>query len=94
MDAKLNRKSLMLGVPGIILQIVGQFAPAVIGGNPPPDGVVYGGLAVLLLGTVLLILGLSWYAAAKGHHKAWGLMGFLSIIGLVVLALLPDRKKA
>lgn len=93
MDAALNRKSLMFGVPGIILQLVGQFAPAAIGGNPPPDGLVYGGLVVMLLGTVLLIMGLSWYAAAKGHHRAWGLMGFLSLIGLIVLACLPDRKK-
>ncbi len=94
MDAALNRKSLMLGVPGIILQFVGQFLPAMVSGRQvPSDSVVIGGVCVVLLGTVLLIFGLCTYAQAKGHSRWWGLMGLLSIIGLIVLGLLKDRRK-
>ncbi len=49
---------------------------------------------LVLLGTVLLIIGLVYYAKAKGRHPAWGIMGLLSIIGLIVLALLKDRSTA
>lgn len=49
------------------------------------------GLLVTLVGTGLLIAGLAMYAKAKGRSPAWGLLGFLSIIGLIVLALLKDH---
>ena len=49
------------------------------------------GLAVSLVGTVLLLIGLAFYAKAKGRHPAWCLMAFLSLIGLIVLALLKDK---
>ncbi len=92
MDAALNRKSLMFGVPGIALQIVGNLLFR--SGNPATlDPTKLLGLAILLLGTVLLIFGLSLYARAKGHNGWWGLTGLLSIIGLIVLACLPDRRK-
>lgn len=78
----------MFGVPGIVLQFVGWLmqGDTIPGGSPL-------GLVVQVVGTVLLIVGLSFYARAKGHHPAWGLMGLLSIIGLIVLAVLPDRRK-
>ncbi len=95
MDAAMNRKSLMFGVPGIVLQIVGQVI--MVGGGEraeSPSVVMFvAGFLIILGGTALLMWGLAWYAAAKGHHMAWGLMGFLSFIGLIVLACLPDRKK-
>ena len=59
-----------------------------------PDSTEAIGLAVAVAGTVLLILGLSMYARAKGHSPWWCLMGVLSIIGLIVLAALPDRLKS
>jgi len=46
-----------------------------------------------LLGTVLFIIGLCYYAKAKGRSGWWGLMGFLSLIGLIVLACLKDYNK-
>lgn len=96
MDARLNRRSLALGIPGIILQAAGQFLPHIVGERPEhaSAAVVGASWAMLITGGGLLILGLSWYAAAKGHSRAWGLMGLLSIIGLVVLLCLPDRLKA
>ena len=49
------------------------------------------GIAISLLGTVLLLEGFAYYAKAKGRNPAWCLMAFLSIIGLIVLACLKDR---
>lgn len=75
MIKSLNNTSLAFGIPGVIIQIAGQFM------NQP---------LILLAGTVLLIVGLAFYAKAKGRSPAWCLMGFLSIIGLIVLACLKD----
>jgi len=87
MNASENRKSLMFGVPGIVLQIAGNVKMR----SEPEDAL---GLVLALVGTVLLIVGLAFYAKAKGRSPAWGLMGLLSIIGLIVLALLKDHAVA
>ena len=89
MDKELNKKSLMLGIPGILLQIVGR----VIMTTQGEGAMSLVGVVVALVGTVMLIAGLSWYARAKGHSGWWGLMGLLSIIGLIILAVLPDKRK-
>ena len=73
-----NNISLGLGAPGIILQIWGNII-----GQP----------IMLILGTILLMIGLAYYAMAKGRNPAWCLMGFLSIIGLIVLGCLKDLEK-
>lgn len=101
MDAALNRKSLMLGVPGILLQIVGNIvmrSPELSNLDPslavkPSAALEFGGLAIALIGTALLILGLSWYARAKGHSGWWGLLGLASIFGLIALACIKDKNK-
>jgi hypothetical protein len=81
-----NNKSLLLGVPGLIIQIVGR----VMMGDPGSSGL---GTIVLLAGSALLVTGLAYYAMAKGRTPVWCLMGFLSLIGLIVLAVLPDLAK-
>ena len=78
MIKRYNNISLAWGIPGLIVQVGGQMA-----GEP----------AVAVLGTVLLIVGLAYYAKAKGYHPAWGLLGFLSIIEWIVLGLMKDRAK-
>lgn len=95
MDAALNRKSLTFGIPGIILQLAGNVMANMGTSNPqnPNWAMALGGLAVALVGTALLIYGLALYAQAKGQSGWWGLMGLLSCIGLLVLALLPDKTK-
>jgi hypothetical protein len=77
-----NKTSLTIGVPGLILQPVGSM---LVGGNL--------GYAITLVGTVLLITGLCYYARAKGYHMAFGALGLLSCVGLVILAVLPDQRK-
>ena len=70
----LNRKSLVYGVPGLLIQGIGIIV------HP----------AVVLLGTVLLIIGLAYYAKAKGHSGLFGLLGLLSWLGILVLIVLKD----
>jgi hypothetical protein len=76
MIARYNNYSLALGIPGLLIQIGGLVAQ-----RPP----------ITLVGTVLLMAGLAFYAKAKGRSPAWCLMGFLGLIGLIVLALLKDQ---
>ncbi len=83
MIARHNNVSLALGVPGFILQVVGN----VLGSSNPG----LGGL-LILGGTGLLIAGLAYYAIGKGRSGWWGLCGFLSFIGLIILACLKDRS--
>jgi len=77
MIKKYNNISLALGVPGLIIQIYG-------GINHVP--------IISFVGGVLLIVGLAYYAKSKNRHPAWGLLGLLSIIGVIILALLPDKS--
>ncbi|HEX5135713.1 MAG TPA: hypothetical protein VFY93_01985 [Planctomycetota bacterium] len=60
---------------------IGNFRPELAGlGN-----------AALFLDTVLLMVGLAYYAVAKGHHPGWCLMAFHSRIGFIDLGVLPGR---
>jgi len=85
-----NRRSLAIGVPGLLLQIVPILHDAF-----PPHGEWLHVLTGLLTfaGLVMLVVGLCYYALAKGYSKWLGLLGLLSCIGLIVLACLPDRTK-
>lgn len=89
MDSTLNRTSLRWGVPGLILQTLG---PVVAASQAVP---IIDVIAVLgaVAGTVMWLVGLGYYAQAKGHSQWWGLVGFLSILGIAVLAFLPDHFK-
>jgi len=51
------------------------------------------GVLVSLIGNVCLIIGCCYYSRAKGHHAAWGLLGLLWLIGLIILVCFPDKNK-
>jgi hypothetical protein len=99
MIAKYNHKSLALGIPGLVLQIICVFstnmlaARAKSGAPMPPEIFAWLLLAGTLVGSILLIVGLCFYAKAKGYSAVLGLLGLLSCIGLLILAVLPDREK-
>jgi hypothetical protein len=99
MIAKYNRKSLVLGIPGLLLQVGCIFTANLItakarsGGATPPDALALFLAAGSLVGAVLLIIGLGFYAKAKGYSAVLGLLGLLSCIGLLILAVLPDKTK-
>jgi hypothetical protein len=99
MIAEYDQKSLKLGIPGLLLQIasiliINFYASKRKAGQAiPPDWLGYLLLAGKVLGSVMLIIGLCYYAKAKGYSAVLGLLGLLSCIGLFVLAVLPDRAK-
>lgn len=70
-----NSKSLAFGIPGLILQSIFLFL------NP----------LISLIGSILLIIGLGYYAKGKGYPGYLGLLGLLSWLGIVILALLKDK---
>lgn len=51
------------------------------------------GLGLSILSMVLFIWGCCCYAKGKGHHGAWGLLGFLFIPGLIILSFFRDMHK-
>ena len=73
---------------GILFQGISKIAP-LIGGD---WGVIIS-LSSLLFGIGLFTWGCMSYMKGKGYHGAWGLLGLLSIIGLIILVLFPDRHK-
>lgn len=75
MIKELNNKSLIYGIPGLLIQSVFLFIDPLIS----------------LLGTALLIIGLSYYSRAKGHSGYFGFLGLLSWLGIIVLILLKDK---
>jgi hypothetical protein len=87
MIAEHNRMSLFYGVPGVILQFPGPFLVEYLWpqANWLPK-------LVAIVGSVLLLVGLSYYARAKGRNPAWCLLAFLSWLGILLLALLEDRS--
>ena|SRR6478609_9501745 len=99
MIAKYNRKSLILGIPGLLLQLGCMFLSNLLAANAKSGGAAPPALLALLLvfgaliGAVLLIVGLCFYAKAKGYSAVLGLLGLLSCIGLLILAVLPDKTK-
>jgi len=46
-----------------------------------------------LFSVILVIIGLGYYAKAKGYSAVLGLLGLLSCIGLFALAVLPDKTE-
>lgn len=91
MDQRLNKVSLLWGLPGIILQWVG-FAVGQVAEVEADLGLALVALAMQLTGTIALIVGLAFYAKAKGRNPAWGLLGLLTILGIIALALLKDHR--
>lgn len=51
-------------------------------------------LVLAVAGSVLFITGCCFYAKGKEYHAAWGLLGLLSIIGLLVFICMRDKHKA
>ena len=89
-----------MGISGLILQVGCYVLVKVFAGRArahlavPPDWVGYVLMGGVVQGSVLLILALCDFAKAKGYSGFVGLLlGFCSCVGLLVLALLPDRTK-
>ena len=76
---------------GIGLGIILQFAGRVLAGQGGLYVVL--GVAIILLGVATFIWGCMNYAEGKGHPKWLGLLGLLSLPGLIILYMFPDHYK-
>jgi hypothetical protein len=74
-----NAMSFALGIPGIVLQVVGRNMGDVIG------------LVLVLTGAALFVGGLWFYAKMRGQHPALCLLGLISCLGMVILYFLPKK---
>lgn len=50
-------------------------------------------LACFLVGLALLIVGCMYFAQAKGYPRELGLLGLLSVLGVIALIYMPDKEK-
>lgn len=74
---------------GVGIGVVLQVASRVLANNGA-GGI---GFVVLIVGLTAFIWGCGQYAKATGYSQWFGAPGLLSIIGLIVLVLFPDRHK-
>ena len=87
-----KRQGLTFGIPGLLL-----FGSTILISHLVPTAWLVW-ISVLmwagwLAGVVLLIIGLCYYAKAKGYLAVWGVLLPITGVGLLVLALLRDRTE-
>jgi hypothetical protein len=89
-----NTKSLLYGVPGLVIQIA-SIVPLqmAVSGHASAPWILALCAIGKWVGTGLLVAGFCYYAKAKGRNGAWGLVAFLSCIGLIILVCLEDKTK-
>lgn len=75
----------MIGV-GLLIQIGASIALAVTNISLAILGMVS------FLGFIVFALGCYYYAKGKGRSGLWGIIGFLSLIGFIILLILPDKS--
>lgn len=51
------------------------------------------GAILSVVGTGMVIVGLAFRAKDKGHSGLWGILGFLSFLGVIIVSLLPNRAQ-
>jgi len=99
MIAAQKSKSLVFGIPGLLLQIGCITLNHVLfpntgdNGEAPTDLTYMSLAAGSLIGVILLIVGLRHYARAKGYSPNYGFLGLLSLLGVLIIVLLPDKTK-
>lgn len=73
---------------GLLIQFIGK----VIVGAMPDNSFI--GLILIIVGFIMFIWGCGCYAVGKGYSQFLGILGILSCLGLVILAVLPDKHKS
>lgn len=56
-------------------------------------GLIVSVVVIWLIGAAFIIWGCCNYMIEKGYNWAWGFLGLLSLLGLIILACFPDKYK-
>jgi hypothetical protein len=91
MSTEPKNKGMAFIIPGLLLQIGCMTASRVTG---EAQWLALSLAAGSLVGLMLLIVGLGHYAKAKGYSNVFGLLGLLSLLGVLIMAVLPDKTKS
>ncbi len=75
-----------LSLPLVIFGLVAQGAGALLRWSFPAIGGV-----ISFVGTLLLMVGLAYRAKDKGRSLGWGLVGLLSVLGVIIVYALANR---
>lgn len=87
-------KSMALIIPGLLLQFGCTTARRILAAKAGEPQLITMSLMIgALVGLLLLIIGLRHYAKSKGYSDAHGLLGLLSLLGVLITAILPDKTK-
>jgi hypothetical protein len=77
---------------GLLAQSAGAFVMAAV---QRPDILAFWlGVALFILAFPVLVVGCTRRAQSKGHSPAYGLLGLLGFVGVLLLAFVPDRNRA
>ncbi|HEY1173976.1 MAG TPA: hypothetical protein VGH19_21605 [Verrucomicrobiae bacterium] len=71
---------------GLLIQFVGRVLTGV-------ESLALIGFLMVLVGYIMFIWGCGCYAIGKGYSQFLGLLGIFSCLGLLILAVLPDKHK-
>ena len=85
MIARYNRRSFVFGVPGLILLVAAGLTA------DREDVLTLPGKCFSLSGLALLLIGLAFYAKAKGRCPAWCLLPWLCGMGWIALTLVRGK---
>jgi hypothetical protein len=95
MNARYSIAALAVGLPALGLQAIAYRAASSLATGKPFLVASLDPLFVALIGsavsTLMLMVALGLYARAKGQSIFLGLLAVLSCVGLLVVALLPDK---
>ena len=84
----IKKKNTYIGIGlGLLLQIIGFFVKSPIGMDDAMSAIL------IISGLSLFIWGCWSYSREKGYHGAWGLVGLLSLPGLIFLFFLKNKSK-
>ena len=69
-----------------------QVVPPIMVGSMDPESSTVVLPVCYILGAVLLVIGLMSVAKYKGRNAAWGLIGMLGCLGLLLMLVLKDMQ--
>jgi hypothetical protein len=96
MDEKkaLNRSASIKIVGAIVLAVLARGMSIPLNNQGSPPLFLAGGILLLHVAAIVIFcLGCMDYAKSKGYSPLYRLFGMLGCIGLIVLAILPDKWK-